>query len=202
MIELIAYPRQVLGKGLKALRRQGFTPANLYGAGLKSMPLQVETKTLRHTLSKTGKNVLLTLRIDGDSRSVFIREAQRDPLSRDFLHVDFYQVSLTERMRSEVRLTFVGEVPAVQKLGGILYHSLGSLEIEALPADLPSSIEVNVSVLEEIGQTIHVKDLVVGDKLTVLTDPDEVVAKVLHPVVEEEVKEAPPAPEKTEEKQE
>lgn len=192
-IELSVKPRQVLGKKVADLRRQGVTPANVYGRNLESRAVQVETAVLTHLLRSGGRNVIIDLRIeDEDSpRPVMLRGVQRHPVTSRLLHADFYQVSLTQKMRAEVRLVVVGEAPAVAEFGGILLQSLDSIMVEALPGDIPAHVEIDVSMLEQIGAGVHVRELPIDPtKVYVMTDGEQVVAKVAAPRVvaaEEEV---------------
>lgn len=183
--ELRVSPRQVLGKRVKQLRRQGLTPANIYGRGVESLAVQVATEELRHVLRTAGRNEIVYLRVDGEKpRPTFIRQIQRHPLTDEILHVDFYQISLTEKVRLDVPLTLVGDAPAVSTYRGTLLHSLNSVTVEGLPGDIPSHIEVDVSGLTELEQAIHVGELSIPPGVTVLTDPELVVAKVAAPAVE------------------
>ena len=190
--ELIATNRNVLGKKVRFLRRQGVTPANVYGHGIPSMALQVETSLLESILAKAGRHSLLPLRIDNDSpRTVVIHNTQRDPLTDKLLHVDFYEVKATEKMRAEIPLVLVGEAPATKIRGVALYQSLNELPVECLPKDLPAAIEVDLSQLVEAEQAIHVKDLPLGSGIEALIDPEEIVVRVVqtHEEVEERAEE-------------
>jgi len=197
-IELTVTPRSVLGKKVKTLRQQGITPANIYGHGIPSQAVQVPTPDLARTIRVAGRNTMLQLHVEGEKkrRPVFFRHVQRNPTTDEFLHVDFYQVSLKEKIRLEVPLNIVGEAPAVSVHQGILLQSVNAIAMEGLPGDLPPHIEVDVSGLEEIGDAIHVKDLEVSPDVTLLVDPELVVAKVAAPrLVEEEVEEEVEVPE-------
>jgi len=183
--ELNVSPRQVLGKKVKRLRWQGLTPANIYGHRVESTAIQVPSEELRRVLQTVGRSEIIYLRLDGEEpRPAFIRAVQRDPLTDGILHVDFYQISLLEKVRMDVPLHLVGEAPAVEQFGGTLLHSLDYVTVDALPTDIPAHIEVDVSRLEEIDQALHIRDLPVPPSVTVLTDPDLVVAKVVAPAVE------------------
>jgi len=193
-IELAVTPRSLLGKKVKTLRRQGITPANIYGHGIPSQAVQVPTPDLARTIRVAGRNTMLQLHVEGEKkrRPVFIRDVHRNPITDEFLHIDFYQVSLKEKIRLEVPLIIVGEAPAVSVYNGILLQSVNTITMEGLPTDLPPHIEVDVSGLAEIDDAIHVKDLEVSPDVTLLVDPELVVAKVAAPrlveeVVEEEV---------------
>lgn len=201
--QLQASPRQVVGKKVRFLRREGMTPANVFGHGLASVSVQVDTKLVRQVLGKVGTSQLITLKIKGESepRNVLVRDIQINPLSRELLHVDLYQVSLTERMTLDIPITLVGESPAVKKLGGVMLQSLNSFHVECLPGDIPPAIEVDLSRLVELGDSIHVKEISLGDAVTVLDEPEEVIVSVIAPaaeevkVVEVPVEEAKPAEE-------
>jgi large subunit ribosomal protein L25 len=141
---------------------------------------------------------LIALDVEGGKqpRSVFIREIQRDAYTEELLHVDFYQVRRTEKIRVDVPIILVGEAPAMKEKGRTLTQSLTSLSVECLPDKLPPQIEVDLSPLEKIEQAIFVRDITLGPGVTVMTAPDQMVAKVSEVrVVEEVVAEAVPAEE-------
>jgi large subunit ribosomal protein L25 len=196
--ELKVITRDTLGKKVRFLRRKGLTPANLYGPNIESIPLQVETTLLKRLIARVGRNALVTLMVDGKPRVVMIRDIQRNSLTDDLLHVGFFQVEMTHRVKTEVPLLFLGDAPAAKSSRVMLLQNLTALQVEALPGELPRNIEVDLSGLEEIGQTIHVRDIPVSDTLEVLNDPDQVVVRVMETRVEvEEVvaakeEEAPP----------
>jgi large subunit ribosomal protein L25 len=199
-VELKVSPREVLGKKVKALRREGVIPANVYGHALESAAIQVAKEELVQLLRTAGRNEIVYLRLDGEEpRPVFLRQIQRNPVTDAILHVDFYQISLREKVRMEVPVMLVGTAPAEQTHGGTLLHSLDRITVEGLPTEIPSVIEVDVSGLEEIDATIYVSELSVPGEVTVLTDPEQVVAKVAPPQVEKEVEEEEEVPEEGEE---
>ena len=190
-IELAVAPRSILGKKVKTLRREGITPANIYGHGIPSQAVQVLTPDLARTIRVVGRNTMLQLHVEGEKeqRPVFMRTVQRNPITDEFLHVDFYQVSLKEKIRIEVPLVIVGEAPAVSDYQGILLQNVNVITMEGLPGDLPPLLEVDVSGLEEIDDAVHLKDLEVSPDVTVLAEPELVVAKVAAPRLIEEVEE-------------
>ena len=201
-LQLSVRPREVLGKKVRAMRRAGHVPANIYGRGLESQAVQVDLLSLSHLLRSAGRNVVVSLQVEGEKapRPVMLRGVQRQPATGQMLHVDFYQVSLTEKIRADVPLVIVGQAMAAVDLGGTLLHSLDSVSVEALPTDVPSHIEVDVSILAGFDDAIHVRDLPVDtSRVLVLSDPDLVVAKVAAPrlvaEVEEEAAAAEGAPE-------
>jgi len=196
--ELNVNPREVLGKKVKALRREGVTPANIFGRGVQSTAIQVSTDELRHVLKSVGRNEIVYLTMAGDEpRPSFVKHVQHHPIADHILHVDFLQISLKEKVRIDVPVHLVGLAPAVDTYGGILVHGLDHVTVEALPADVPSAIEADVSHLEEIDAALHVSDLPIPTDVTLLTDPEQVVAKVSPPAVVqvEEVAEAAEAAE-------
>lgn len=190
-IELSAATRDILGKKVRFLRRQGLTPANLYGRNVKSTALQVDTIQLKHTLAKAGKSSLVALKVDSAKRPkmVIIRDIQREPLTGGLLHVDLYQIKMEKRIKIEVSLLFVGEAPAIRDRGGILVQNMNSVEVECLPANMPHNIEVDLSVLTELDQAVHVKDLSVDEGVTILTDPEQSIVQIARSKVEVEIAE-------------
>jgi large subunit ribosomal protein L25 len=190
-IELSATTRDILGKKVKLLRRQGLTPANLYGRSIQSTALQIDTSDLKHALAHAGKSSLIALKVDSAKRPrmVIVRDVQREPLSGSLVHVDLYQVKMEEKIKLQVPLSFVGDAPAVKERGGILVQNMNSLEIECLPANMPHNVEVDVSVLNDIDQALHVKDVHVDDSVTILNDPDQAVVQIVRSRVEAEVAE-------------
>jgi large subunit ribosomal protein L25 len=188
--ELEVAKRDVTGKKVRFLRRQGVTPANIYGHGIDSTHINVDARSLKHLLGRVGSTDLISLKMD-DSKSpimVLIREVQRNPLTDELLHVDFYQVKMTEKIKADVPLVFIGEAPVLRKVkNSSILHLIDSLHIEALPDNLPHSLEVDVSGLEELDHTIHIKDIHLGDGITLLSDPEQMVVKVAEARKEEVV---------------
>jgi len=185
---LQATHRDVLGKKTRFLRRQGITPTHLFGHNLKSLALQCDTTQLQHIIAQAGMSRLVNLRIDNDKqpKSVFIREIQRDVLSNQLLHVDFYQVRKGEKMAVDVPIVLVGEAPAMKEKGRMLAHGINSLSIECLPDSVPPQIEVDLSLLEEVEQAIYVKDIVLSPDITVHADPDQLIVKISEAIMKEE----------------
>jgi large subunit ribosomal protein L25 len=191
-LELKAEARQTTGKGVGQLRRQGLVPAVVYGKGVEADPIQIEAKVLRKVLAQAGTHQLIALQIGSKRpRMTLARDIQIDAVKRSMLHVDFYAVNMREKVTAEVPLVFVGVSPAVKDLNGILVQGLSEVEIECLPADLISAIEVNVEGLTELDSMLTVADLVVPNSITILSDPESMVAKVEPPRLEEVEEEAP-----------
>jgi large subunit ribosomal protein L25 len=204
-IELTVTNREILGKKVKHLRRQGITPVHLFGHGIESLALQCDTGELERVLGQAGQTRLISLKLDKEKkpRSVVVREFDRDWRKGQLVHVDFYQVKMEEKIKLEVPVALVGEAPALKSKTYMLEHELGTLTVECLPAKIPASLEVDISSLTEPEQTIRVKDVILDKDITVLNDPDLVVAKISsrpvekieEEVVEEVEEEAVEAPE-------
>lgn len=179
-IELETQKREVLGKKVKSLRREGLIPAVLYGHETAPIPLQVEERELNRVLAQAGEHRLIALKI-GRARKrhmALTREVQWDVIAGKPIHVDFYAVVMTEKITTAVPLVLGGEAPAADRAGVILLQGLDEVEIECLPGDLPEAIEVDLSGLEEVDQAIYVKDLQVPRAVEILTDGEEIVVKV------------------------
>ena len=191
-IDLEVTNREILGKKVKHLRRQGITPVHLFGHGIKSLALQCDSGELERVLAQAGYTGLIGLKLDEEKkpRTVVVREFDRDWRRGKLLHVDFYQVKMEEKIKLEVPVVLVGEAPALKFKDNMLEHELGTLTVECLPAKIPASLEVDISSFTEPGQAIRVKDIALDKDITVLNDPELVVVKISsRPVekVEEEV---------------
>ena len=189
-LDLKAEVRQAVRKQAKHLRLQGFVPAVLYGRELETISLQIESRSLQKVLTQAGTHQLISLKIGRKQPLLTLaRDIQRDVIKRDYLHVDFYAVKMDEKVTAEVPLVITGESPAVKEKGGILTQGLDELEIECLPSDLISAIEVNVEGLLELNDTITVAELTVPSSITVLSEPESMVIKIEPPRKVEELEE-------------
>jgi len=190
---LAAEDRAVIGKQVNAMRRTGSVPAIVYGSHVeKPLPIKVEEKTLKQVIAKAGRNRLIKLTIGNTSpRLVLTREVQRNSMSGSIVHVDFQEVSMTEKVTTPVPLVLVGTSPAVTRGEGLLIHGINTVEIRALPLDLVPQIEVDVTALVSLNQGLYVRDLKTTDKVEILTPGEEMVAKVV-PVKEEVIEAAAP----------
>ena len=199
-VELTAERRTVQGKQVKQLRRQGWVPGVMYGHGFDPVPLQFEARSLRQVLSQTGGSQLIRIKVKGQKQPerALVREVQRDPIRGTLLHVDFYRVKMTERLTAEVPLEIVGESPVVEQKEGILLQGLSTVEVECLPGNLVDAIEVDLSDLTEVDQALHVRDLAVPAGIEILTDPDEMIVRVVPLEVREEIEEVIPEAEEIE----
>jgi large subunit ribosomal protein L25 len=182
-ITLEAEQRTVLGKKVKALRREGKLPAVIYGKGVDPLPITLDARDVRITLAEIGANTLITIKIDGEDHLALVRDLQREVISRGLLHVDFQAVSLEESISTTVPVAVEGEAPAVSEYNALLVTELEELEIEAKAKDLPDRITVDVTGLTEIGDNILIRDLAISGDVKILNDPDEIVIVVAAPTV-------------------
>jgi large subunit ribosomal protein L25 len=180
-------PRAETGKRTKHLRAAGIVPGVVFGKKAGSVPVQLDAKAFEALYREAGRTSIVSVSVDGGRpTSVVIKSVQRHPLTGRALHVDFFAPDLTQEMQADIPLAFTGEAPGVELTGGFLLNSLDHLKVRALPADLPHEIQVDLSPLIDLDAAIHVSDLPVSEKVTVLNDPDEMVARVMPPRVEEE----------------
>ena len=186
-IVLVATRREVIGKKVKNLRREGKLPAVLFGHGIESTPIVLDLKGTTKILSSVGSSTLVTVDLEGAEHAVLVRERQRDILYRTLLHVDFQAVSMTETVRAQVPI-HIGdeEAPAVESYGAMINTGLDVLEIECLPQDLPDRINIDVSSLFEIGDSILVSDIELPEGILVLDDPDGLIVVASSAIAEEE----------------
>ena len=192
-IEIQAEQRQKSGKGVaRRLRAQGRIPAVLYSAG-KSSLLTLNPKDIHRVLhSASGENTLINLKLDGaegsEERIAILREFQIDPLNGAVLHADLFEISMTEKIQVRVQVEITDEVPAGVKEGGVLQHNLREIEIRCLPTLIPDQILVDASRLA-IGESVHVRDLTLGEGIEIMAEPDQVVVSVAAPISEERLEE-------------
>jgi large subunit ribosomal protein L25 len=184
--ELKATKRHIEGKKVQALRRQGVTPAHLFGPGVESLAIQCDTPELRNILVDAGHTQLVKLKLghEHNPRTVMIREVQIDNFKGGVLHVDFYQVNLAEVIRVNVPITLTGESAAAKMKGNSLVQELNELTVQCLPANIPSVVEVDVTPLVTADQLVRVKDLPAIKDVTIINDPGVVVARIAVEVVE------------------
>jgi large subunit ribosomal protein L25 len=179
-IELHVVTRELMGKKSRFLRRQGITPVHLFGYDTEPMALQCETLQLKQVLKTAGKTKLVGLRVDKHRkpRSVVVREVQKNALSGELVHVDFFQVSMEEKIKVEVPVVLVGEAPALKSKTNMMVRELAAVEIECLPDRIPESIQVDISGLVEDDQSMQVKDLVLGEGVVALSNPEQVIVRI------------------------
>jgi len=198
-VVLKATKRDVTGKQVNALRRAGRLPAVIYGRHTEPVNITLDAHDAGLALSKVGSSSLISIDVDGTEFPALIRERQRDYIKDRLLHVDFLAVSLTEKLRAEVRLELTGVSPAVKDSDAVLVTGLHTLTVECLPADLPEHLLVDIGSLVKVGDSIHVRDVSLGDKVQILDDPDEMIVNATYAKIEVEaapaVVEAAVAPE-------
>jgi len=176
---LTAHRREITGKDVARLRRQGILPAVLYGHGEASEPIQIDAKAFETLNRVSGRHALIDLKIEGGrTHQAVVHDVQEHPVKRVPLHVDFQLVKMTEEMTMDVQLVPIGTSVAVEKHNGTLLQTLDHIRLRGLPGAMPQSIEYDVSVLDSFEAAIHVRDLTIPEKVTLLTDPDESVAHV------------------------
>ena len=185
-VVLKASKRDVSGKQVNALRRAGKLPAVIYGRHTEPLNISLDAHNANLALSKVGSSTLVTIDLDGKESPTLVRERQRNYIKGNLIHVDFLAVSLTEKLHAEVRIELTGVSLAVKDQNAVLVTGLHSLSVECLPADLPEKIVVDIAPLLKPGDGIHVRDLVIDEKLRVMDDPDEMVVVATFAKIEEE----------------
>lgn len=181
---LMAEPREVHGKKVKRLRREGLIPGVVYGPvveGTKSV--SVNSRDFNKFFMAHGHSTIFSLKWDGGNQPVLIREVQRDPVRQDILHIDFFAPNMNVKLRQNVSISLAGDVDVA---GGVLQQALTEIEVEALPSDLPSEISVDISGLAEIHDTVTVADIAAIDKVDFITDTETVIASIIAEAVEPE----------------
>lgn len=184
-IVIEAKPRETIGKQVSQLRREGWIPGVIYGRKTPQI-VQMEQKALRRALRTVGTTQLADVNVDGQVKTVLVREIQQHATRGDLVHVDFMEVDMANTLRSQAELTTVGQAaPEAQGLG-VATLMLREVEIECLPEDLVSEIEVDLGAIQTPDDIIHVKDIVAPKGVTILTDPDQVVARFEYAAEEEQ----------------
>jgi large subunit ribosomal protein L25 len=187
-ITINATKRAVSGKAVKSLRRDGKIPAVVYGHNVKTENLELSELDFMKAFRQAGESTIVTLSVEGQNTPVLIHDVQNHYLTDKPVHVDFYAVNMNEKLKAHVQIHFIGESPAVKNLGGILVKNLNEVEVECLPVDLPSHLEVDISSLATFDDAIRVSDLKVSDKVQIHASPEELVVAVTPPRTEEELK--------------
>lgn len=189
--QLQAQTRSAVGRNaVKKMKETGLVPAVIYGAGQETQPLAINAREINNLLARAvSEHVLVDLEINGgeqvQKRLALIQEVQHHPLRRNILHVDFHAVREDEKIHAEIPVETLGEPAGVKNFGGVLEHSLHTIEVECLPRDLPESIAIDVSALN-VGDAIHVKDVNLPEGVAATAAPDLTVVRVAAPKVEVE----------------
>jgi large subunit ribosomal protein L25 len=199
-VVLKANHRSVVGKQVKAIRREGKLPAVIYGHYIDPISIEMDLRDTSRILMGLAPSALVTVDVDGTQHKALVREKQRNKITGTLLHIDFLAVSMKEKLRAQVYLEIVGLSPAIKEFSGVLVTGLDEVEVECLPQDLPERIVVDTSGLMKIGDGIYVRDLTVPEGVKILQEPESMVAlitaqaaveEVVAPVVEEVTTEEP-----------
>ncbi len=186
-MELLTQKREILGKKVRALRKTGIIPAELYGHETSNLHLSVPVKEFSKIFKMAGESTLIKLKVEGDKNyNVLIHNVEHNALTDEVWHIDFYTVKMDEKIKTKVPVEFVGESPAVKEKSGMLVKAMQEIEIEALPADLPHHISVDISSIVDLGASILIKDIDAIKGVKILVDQETVVATVSE-IKEEEV---------------
>ncbi len=171
--------RNIFGKKLKKLRKEGMIPANIYGPNFKSTAIVVGAKDFLKTYKITKKTGIIYLKYEKEEIPVLIKNIQRHPIEDIILHIDFRKIDLKQKIQTEVPIKIIGKSEAVVQKGGVLLTQSSKLLIEALPQDIPQSIEIDISSLKEIGQEIKVSDLPKSSKYEIKDGPEKVIISII-----------------------
>jgi large subunit ribosomal protein L25 len=174
-VVLEAEKRELIGKKVSKLRREGKIPAVVYGRDYEATPITLDLRNTTNILSKVSSSTLLTLVLDGKEQSTLIREIQKDFIRNEILHIDFLAVSSKEKLRTAVSIVLVGEAPVLADFDALMVNGIENIEVECYPQDLPESIEIDISGLKELGDAIYIKDIVAPANVDFLTDGEELV---------------------------
>lgn len=185
-LKLKAAKRKLLGRKVKRLRKEGILPANVFGKSVESTAVQLDLSDFKKTLSKAGETTIIYLAVEKKEKPVLVSNVQYDPVTDDPIHADFLQVNLKEKVTAQVPVEFTGESPAEKQGLGTVVKYIDEVEVEALPTDLPESLVLDISKLQEVDQTFTVADLKVDKKVEIQNEKDQIIAKVEPPREEEE----------------
>ncbi|MBU0981075.1 50S ribosomal protein L25 [Patescibacteria group bacterium] len=176
----------------KNLRKQDMVPAEYYGHGVENLSLQLDYQTFRKVFREAGENTVIDLKIEGiGDKKVLVQQVDRDPVSNEYSHVELINVRMDEEVTTHVPIELEGQAPAVRELAGVLVQNLDEIEIRCLPGDLIHGVTLNIEVLVDFQTSLHVSDIKLPANITLLTDPELMVATV-QPPREEEIEEVAP----------
>ncbi|HNY94757.1 MAG TPA: 50S ribosomal protein L25 [Flexilinea sp.] len=184
-----AEKRDVVGKKVGSLRRQGLIPGVMYGHNEPPFPITMNAREIERVINNLTSSSIVTVKVNGESHQALIREKQKDYIRNQIIHIDFQILSLKEKIRSKIEVKLVGVAPAVKNFNGIVLQEREFIDVEALPADLPERITVDISGLENIGDLIRVGDLDISDAVTVFDDVNDVIVSISGAMAEEAVEE-------------
>jgi large subunit ribosomal protein L25 len=182
-------PRSVVGKAVRRLRGEGVLPASIYGRGLESVAVQLPYVVARDLMNSHGYNSLINVQVEGEAkaRPVVVKQVDQHPVTRELWHLDFYQVDLSRKISGPVTVQFVDESPAVREQGGVLVIHADTVEVEALPADMPEALQVSLAALDEYDTYLYAKDIATGEGVEIVSDPEYLLAAVTRPRLAAEV---------------
>ncbi len=186
-MDLAVISREITGKKVRALRKEGLIPAEIYGNGIPNIHVSVPAKAFSKVLKEAGQTSVVTLLVGKEKRSAMIHEVMRDYLTGDVMHVDFHQIRMDEKISAKVPFVFTGEAPAVKEKGAVINKAVLEVEVEALPGDMPHEITIDLSVLKDIDQSIHIKDIPHPHGVKFLIEENAAVVTATPPRAEEEV---------------
>ena len=186
-----ATKRDVTGKKVSQLRREGKMPGVVYGHHIEPIAIVMDAREVTRAMVGLTPSSIVTIDIDGEDHAALIRERQRDYLRNKFIHIDFQAVSRTEKIRARIETVLEGTAPAVKNYNGIVLHEKEYIEVEALPEHLPERFVVDISNLNRIGDMIRISDMSIADDVTVFDDVNDVIVSISG--VKEEVEEEPAA---------
>lgn len=183
--EINAEKRTITGKKVSVLRREGKLPGVIYGHKVDQVAILMDLKEATKVLNKVTSSTIISINLEGKQLSALVRERQKNYMKNLFIHVDFQAVSLTEKIRTHVNVEFSGIAPAVKDFSGVVVEGLSSVEVEALPTDLPERFVIDISVLKNIGDAIYVKDIQIPQGVEIHTPTEEMVVLITPPAGEE-----------------
>lgn len=185
--------RTVLGKQVKSIRNSGSIPATVYGKGIQPISCSVSMHDFTKLYAEAGETGLITLTIAGHAHPVLVHTVQLDPIKETYLHIEFHEVNLKEKVHADIPIEFTGEPSAVKEKVGMFMSLLDHIEVEALPNELPERISLDVSQLAALNDQIVVGDIKVSSGVTIITDPTIIIAKIGAFIVEKEPEPTPEA---------
>ncbi len=188
LIVISANTRNVYGKKLDTVRSNGQLPGIVYGNKKDNQSVVVDSREFNKAFMHAGYSTIVALKVGrGTSENVLIHDVDHDPLTNKIRHIDFFRINMNKAIRTEVPLHFIGESPAVFQQEGTLFKNIEEIQVETLPANLPPHIEVDISILDDFSKAIHVSDIIVGEGVKLLDDPEQLICKVESPRSEEEI---------------
>lgn len=191
MIVFSAKKRSADKRDARQVRKQGLIPAVVYGQGMESLPVAVDYKLFNKIYNEAGENTIIELAVDDKKYNVLVKDVQLEPVKDTFVHIDFYQINMNEKITVSIPLVFIGEVALVKSGEAIMIKAMDEVEVECLPGDMPHEIRVDLSKLQKLEDSISVKDLQVSDKVEILAEPEESIVSLDIPREEEKVAVAP-----------